>query len=222
MFDRKIWDSIGNKKTCAYRMGSRKDTLCKNKYNLTGICSEFSCPLANTKYATIRFENEKVLLCVKEPERSTTPVTMWEEIELGYDYKKALETIENKLADFDQIAIDRCKNRLTQCFEALERIIEMSKTPQDQLVARKKRMTRREKVRALKALNTINFEKEVGDELMERLKTGVYGTDLLEQFETANTRAKNYRSKRFVTEAEESDTKTKKKKKGKKKETIEW
>ncbi|KAI5170012.1 protein MAK16 [Pancytospora epiphaga] len=222
MFDRKIWDSIGNKKSCSFKVDSPLDTLCRNKYNVTGICSEFSCPLANSKYATVRAIDEKLYLFVKEPERCHTPSKMYEKILLSTDYATALKEIEEHLEHWDKELVHKCKQRMTKLTEYLERVADVQKNGQKELMVRKTKMNRREKVRALRALNTVNFEKEIGAELMMRLEAGIYGEEAKDKYVRGSEKQKKVERKRFVTDFEESTEnqdygRDKRKKKGKKK-----
>lgn len=223
MFDKKLWDAIGNKKTCSFKICTKMDTLCRNVYNVTGICNEFSCPLANTKYATIRCVGEEMFLFIKEPERCNTPKHMYEKILLSKNYDEALKQIESNLEFWDKEVIHKCKQRMTKLTEYLERL-ELSKNETAELAVRKTKMNRREKIRALKALNSINFEKEIDDELMERLRSGIYGDDKKERYEKAVEKLGKAKRKRYVADFEESqEVVDKPKKKSKKKEQImEW
>ncbi|KAI5152121.1 protein MAK16 [Enteropsectra breve] len=228
MFDRKIWDSIGNKKSCSFKLDTSLDVLCKNKYNVTGICEEFSCPLANTKYATVRSVDEKLYLFVKEPERCHSPKIMYEKILLSENYEQALEEIEKNLEFWDQQVIHKCKQRLTKLTEYHERVDYLKEHGKQEFMVRKTKMNRREKIRALKALNTVNFEKEVGQELMMRLEAGIYGEESLQKYEDAKQKEKKRLKKRYITDFEESEhaddrpTKDKKKKKEKEVHNVEW
>lgn len=232
MFDRKIWDAIGNRKNCSFKMDTDLDTLCRNKYNVTGLCNEFSCPLANTKYATVRTLGEELYLFIKEPERSHTPKNMYEKIRLSSDYNKALEEIDASLEFWDPEVIHKCKQRMTKLTEYLERVQHVKEHGQQEFMVRKKKMNRREKIRALRALNTVNFEKEIGDELMLRLEAGIYGEESKSRYERAHERHKKLGRKRFVADFEESsntadygkDKKAKQRKKEKKnkEEAMEW
>lgn len=206
MFDRKIWDSIGNKKRCAFKLHTKLDTLCKNKYNVTGICNEFSCPLANTKYATVRSVDEELYLFIKEPERCHTPKNMYEKIKLSKDYDTALKEIEENLQFWDPEVIHKCKQRMTKLTEYHERIEYLRENGQKEYMVRKTKMNRREKIRAMKALNSVNFEGEIGKELMARLEAGIYGEDNKEKYEKAKEADKKKRKKRYVADFEESDS----------------
>lgn len=231
MFDRKIWEAIGNKKNCSFKIDTALDTLCKNKYNVTGICEEFSCPLANTKYATVRSIDEVLYLFIKEPERAHSPKLAYEKIELSKDYNEALKQIEENLEFWDEKVIHKCKQRMTKLTEYHERIEYLRENGQQEYMVRKTKMNRREKIRALKALNTVDFDKEIGDELMMRLEAGIYGEENKEKYERAQERQKKLKKKRFVADFEESETvtdlgsdkkKEKKKKEKKEKEAVEW
>lgn len=227
MFDKKVWDAIGNKKTCSFKLDTKLDTLCRNEYNVTGICNEFSCPLANTKYATVRSINEELFLFVKEPERCSMPRNMYEKIKLSGDYQVALREIEEHLEFWDPEVIHKCRQRMTKLVEYHERIRYLRENGQEEYMVRKTKMNRREKIRALRALNSINFEQEIGDEILMRLEAGIYGEENKEKYEKAVEKEKKRRRKRYVADFEESEEvadrpKKRRQKKEKKEEAMQW
>ncbi|KAG5860246.1 ribosomal L28e-like protein [Encephalitozoon hellem] len=234
MSDESIWRNIGGDGYCSFKMKTEEDTLCRNQNNVTGICNRFSCPLANSKYATVRAVGEELFLFVKEPERVHVPRDVYEEIKLSSNYEEALKQIEENLEFWDEKIIHKCKQKLSKLTQYLRRLEYFKEHGRTEYMVRKKRMNRREKLRALKTLNKINFEKNIGDELMLRLESGIYGTELRDRFYLANKEAlererKQSRKKRYVADLEESDAMFEAdtehqdiKKKTKKKATMKW
>lgn len=210
MSDENIWRNIGGENFCSFKMRTEENALCRNANNVTGLCNRFSCPLANSKYATVRAIDGELYLFVKEPERTHVPRDMYEKIKLSLNYEEALRQIEENLEFWNEKIVHKCKQKLSKFTQYLQRLEHFKENGRTEYMVRKKKMNRREKLRALKSLNKVDFEKNIGDELMLRLESGIYGTELKDRFQIANKDAREKekvkkRKKRYVAEFEESD-----------------
>ena len=72
-----------NGRVVQFRTPQGVQNFCKNKQNVTGLCSRQACPLANSRYATIQEEEGKCYLWIKTIERAHSPKNMWEKILLS-------------------------------------------------------------------------------------------------------------------------------------------
>ncbi|ODV60198.1 ribosome biosynthesis protein MAK16, partial [Ascoidea rubescens DSM 1968] len=178
MADEIIWQVV-NQSFCAFKLKTTKEqNFCRNEYNVSGLCSRQSCPLANSKYATIKQIDGKLYLYMKTVERQHTPSKLWERIRLSKNYQTALKQIDQHLLYWNKFSIHKCKQRLTKLTQVMitERRLLLKENDQERhLVGVKHKIKRREENRERKALAAARIEKAIEKELLNRLKSGAYG-----------------------------------------------
>ncbi|CAK7905607.1 protein Mak16p [[Candida] anglica] len=176
MSDEIIWQVINNQ-FCAFKIKTTKEqNFCRNEYNVSGLCSRQSCPLANARYATVKNVDGKLYLYMKTAERAHMPSRMWERIRLSKNYNKALSQIDDHLQYWQKFLIHKCKQRLTRLTQVAitERRLAL-REEERHYVGVKPKVKRREENRERKALAAAKIEKAIEKELLDRLKSGAYG-----------------------------------------------
>eukprot|EP00522_Entomoneis_paludosa_P007420 CAMPEP_0172455386 /NCGR_PEP_ID=MMETSP1065-20121228/12040_1 /TAXON_ID=265537 /ORGANISM="Amphiprora paludosa, Strain CCMP125" /LENGTH=329 /DNA_ID=CAMNT_0013207847 /DNA_START=53 /DNA_END=1042 /DNA_ORIENTATION=+ len=181
--DDMIWQVINHQfcsfKTTIGKALSDKQHFCRHPYSVTGLCNRTSCPLANSKYATLREEDGRVHLYIKTVERAHSPKNLWEKIYLSRNYTKALAQIDEHLQYFPKVIIHRNKQRLTKIHQYLIRMrkieLKVRAGKKAKLVRVHRKVEQREERRERKALVAAKIETVLEKELTERLAKGAYG-----------------------------------------------
>lgn len=186
---------------CAFKLKTSKDqTFCRNEHSklltlhirplprtilivpdVTGFCSRQACPLANSRYATIRSDpaTGNLYLYIKAIERSHLPSKWWEKIKLSNNYTKALEQVDTELKYYGKFLLHKNKQRLTRLTQVNIRIRKLAKEEErlgERLVPRlAPKVRRREDGRERKALAAAKVERAIERVLIDRLRSGAYG-----------------------------------------------
>ncbi|XP_010552679.1 PREDICTED: protein MAK16 homolog A isoform X1 [Tarenaya hassleriana] len=172
--DEVIWQVIRHKH-CSFMAKIETGNFCKNPYNVTGICNRSSCPLANSRYATIREHDGVFYLYMKTIERAHMPKDLWERVKLPRNYEKALETIDKHLMYWPKLLQHKIKQRLTKMTQMRIRMRKLALKTREKIMTTPRKEKKREARREEKAEKAAVLDKAIESELLERLKKGVYG-----------------------------------------------
>ncbi|XP_047957951.1 protein MAK16 homolog [Salvia hispanica] len=172
--DEVIWQVIRHKH-CSFMAKIETGIFCRNPYNVTGICNRSSCPLANSRYATIRDHDGVFYLYMKTIERAHMPNKLWERVKMPRNYAKALELIDKHMMYWPKLLVHKTKQRLTKMTQMRIRMRKLALKTREKIMTVPTKQKKREARREEKAEKAALLEKSIEKELLERLKKGVYG-----------------------------------------------
>ncbi|XP_071688613.1 protein mak16-like [Rutidosis leptorrhynchoides] len=169
--DEVIWQCLRHNH-CSYMSKITSGIFCQNPYNITGVCNRSSCPLANSRYATIRDHDGVFYLYMKTIDRAHMPNKLWERIKLPRSYEKALEIIDTKLMYGPKFIVHKAKQRLTKMTQMRIRMRKLALKTREKIITTPRKEKKRELRREEKAETAALIEKNIERELIERVMKG--------------------------------------------------
>jgi len=169
-----IW-SIIKDTFCSFKIKTDTSNFCRNEYNLSGLCNRTHCPLANSRYATVREEKGIIYLFLKTAERTVYPKRQWEKIKLSRNFQKAIQQMNEHMLYWPGALKSMCKQRFVRITQYLIRMRKLKLTTQKELVSMPRKVEKRVKRREYKAEIAARLDNVIEKELVERLKKGTYG-----------------------------------------------
>jgi protein MAK16 len=154
---------------------TQKQNFCRNEYNVSGLCNRSSCPLANSRYATIREVDGRLYLFMKTVERAHTPAKLWQRVRLARSYAQALAQVDSHLAHWPKFLVHKNKQRLTKITQYRIRARRLATSAGPTIVPVATKAETRERRREAKAATAAKLENSIESELLRRLKAGTYG-----------------------------------------------
>ncbi|KAK9675531.1 hypothetical protein RND81_11G013200 [Saponaria officinalis] len=175
--DEVIWQIIRHNH-CSFMSKIETGKFCRNPYNVTGICNRSSCPLANSRYATIRDHEGVFYLYMKTIERAHMPNKLWERVKLPRNYIKAMEIIDKHMMFWPKLLVHKMKQRLTKMTQMRIRMRKLALKTREKIMSMPRKTSKRDSRRLEKAEKAALIDKKIEEELIERLMKGVYPDDI--------------------------------------------
>ncbi|KAM0909816.1 hypothetical protein ACQ4PT_014545 [Festuca glaucescens] len=174
MSDEVVWHCIRHGH-CSFMAKFTTGILCRNPYNMTGICNRSSCPLANSRYATIRDHDGIFYLYMKTAERSHMPNKLWERVKVPKNYENAMEVINKHLEFWPKLLVHKIKQRLTKMTQYRIRMRKLQLKVREKVMIVPRKKMQRDRGRMEKAERAAQIDKSITSELLERLNRNMYG-----------------------------------------------
>ena len=172
--DEITWNIIGRKGFCSFKYFSKNQYFCKNDLNITGFCSKQSCPLSNSKYATVIEKNGEIYLYIKDRLNLRFPDKLWKKFILSRNFMKSLQELDLILNFWPKFFVHKTKYKLTKLHQILIRR-KINNIRNKYIFTGKKKKKILNKIQESKIIENIKFENLIEKELLYRFNLGMYG-----------------------------------------------